>query len=134
LQPKVSRFFVHLETSTFVHLTGGTLHSTPGPNTKHTNDMRASIVVLAAALGLADAAVNGLSPFAALSRRQGEAFDPDEGSGFGDSCADAFGEGSVECVPRSGSTAPLCIEPGIGQTCCDKQCMLTQRLQAQPKY
>jgi hypothetical protein len=80
--------------------------------------MRTSIIVFVAALGLADAAVNVLSPLG-VSKRQDGAFDPDEETAQGDSCVEAFGEGSVECRPPSATQNRLCIEPALGHTCCE---------------
>ncbi|KAK4234199.1 enhancer of mRNA-decapping protein 4 [Achaetomium macrosporum] len=81
--------------------------------------MRASLILFAAALGIADAANNMLSPYGALSKRQGEAFDPDEQTGSGDTCVEAFGPGYIECRPESATENSLCINPDEGQTCCD---------------
>lgn len=96
--------------------------------------MHASLIVLAVALGLADAANNMLSRVGAPNKRQ--AFDPDEETGFGETCADAFGEGYIECVPASDTRPQLCFNPALGDTCCDNLCTLAQRVtfKAQAKF
>ncbi|KAK4149439.1 enhancer of mRNA-decapping protein 4 [Chaetomidium leptoderma] len=78
--------------------------------------MRATLIVVAATLGLVDAASNILIPYGALNKRQ--AFDPDETTGNGANCVEAFGEGYIECVPPTASRNRLCINPDLGETCC----------------
>ncbi|KAK3309284.1 uncharacterized protein B0T15DRAFT_491806 [Chaetomium strumarium] len=80
--------------------------------------MRTFLVVVSAALGLAHAATNMLSPYGAMSKRQGGAFDPDEQTGRGDTCIEAFGPGYIECRPESATENSLCINPDEGQSCC----------------
>jgi hypothetical protein len=84
--------------------------------------MRTSLVVVAAALGLAHATTNMLSPYGAMSKRQ--AFDPDEQTGRGDTCVEAFGPGYIECRPESATETSLCINPDEGQSCCQNLCTL----------
>jgi len=84
--------------------------------------MRKSFILVATALGsgLVDAASNMLTPYGGLNKRQ--AFDPDETTGTGANCVEAFGEGYIECVPATESKPRLCINPGLGETCCDSKC------------
>ncbi|KAK5661828.1 hypothetical protein OQA88_9931 [Cercophora sp. LCS_1] len=78
----------------------------------------ASVLVLAAtALGLVDATNNFLTPYGALGKRQ--AFDPDESTGSGADCVEAFGKGYIECRAPSGTQRRLCINPDLGETCCE---------------
>ena len=55
-----------------------------------------------------------------LRVRQGtdESFKPPTTGGYGDSCADAFGPGHIECADSK-----ICYNPDEGQTCCDAGCM-----------
>lgn len=80
--------------------------------------MRASLQVLLA-LGTAASAVEVLRP-AGVYRRQ--AFDPDEETHVGEQCSD-FGPTFVECRAPDASRPSLCIDPSVGETCCDNQCM-----------
>lgn len=81
----------------------------------------ASVLVLAAtALGLVDATNNFLTPYGALGKRQ--AFDPDESTGSGSDCVEAFGEGYIECRAPTDSERRLCINPDLGETCCEASC------------
>lgn len=83
-----------------------------------------SVFVLAAtALGLVDASNNFLTPYGALGKRQ--AFDPDESTGSGADCVEAFGEGYIECRAPSDTKRRLCINPDLGETCCESACMWT---------
>ncbi|KAF2835683.1 hypothetical protein M501DRAFT_997825 [Patellaria atrata CBS 101060] len=52
-------------------------------------------------------------------RRQ--AFDPDETTQSGANCVDAFGEGYVECRAESALQNRLCINPDLGETCCENE-------------
>lgn len=84
--------------------------------------MRATIFLVAATtLGYVQAqSVRALkNPMANLNRRQ--AFDPEETTGSGANCVEAFGAGYVECVPETATEPRLCINPGRGQTCCNAQ-------------
>jgi len=81
--------------------------------------MRASLVVVAAALGLVDAASDTLTPHRVYNKRQ--AFDPTETSRPGANCVEAFGEGYIECVPATDTTNRLCINPDLGQSCCSNR-------------
>jgi hypothetical protein len=83
--------------------------------------MRTTVLLVAAtALGLADAANRMLTPYGALNKRQ--AFDPEETTGSGANCVEAFGEGYVECVPATDSEPRLCINPDLGEKCCNSLC------------
>ncbi|KAK1753160.1 hypothetical protein QBC47DRAFT_53380 [Echria macrotheca] len=81
--------------------------------------MRTTFILAATALGsgLVDAASNMLTPYGGLNKRQ--AFDPDETTGTGANCVDAFGPGYIECVPATETKPRLCVNPGLGETCCD---------------
>jgi len=81
--------------------------------------MKAAFVLLATALGLAQASDKNkmLVRFDSLGRRQ--AFDPGETTGSGANCVEAFGEGYVECRPASDTKNRLCINPSLGETCCN---------------
>ncbi|GAB1320016.1 Enhancer of mRNA-decapping protein 4 [Madurella fahalii] len=85
--------------------------------------MRASLVVVAAALGLANAANNEPRLFRAPKGLRGlegrQAFDPGEETRPGETCVEAFGEGFIECVPASDTEPSLCINPDLGHTCCN---------------
>ncbi|KAK0750162.1 hypothetical protein B0T18DRAFT_428166 [Schizothecium vesticola] len=59
----------------------------------------------------------GLTSAALLHHRQ--AFDPDETTGRGSNCIEAFGPGYVECVPASDSAPRLCVNPEQGEKCCN---------------
>jgi hypothetical protein len=89
--------------------------------------MLPSIVIVAAALGLANAAnnLNPVSPRWSLNKRQGESFRPGENTGFGETCVEAFGPGFIECRPASATDSMLCINPDLGHTCCSNLCTLT---------
>lgn len=80
--------------------------------------MRASLQ-LVLALGTAASAVEVLRP-AGVYRRQ--AFDPDEETHPAEQCSD-FGPTFVECRAPAASRPRLCIDPSVGETCCDNQCM-----------
>jgi hypothetical protein len=83
--------------------------------------MRTAIFLAAAtALGFAEAANNMLTPYGGVYKRQ--AFDPDETTGSGANCVEAFGEGYIECVPQTATAARLCINPALGETCCSNLC------------
>jgi hypothetical protein len=80
--------------------------------------MRATFfLAAAAALGLVEATSNMLTPYGGVYKRQ--AFDPDETTGSGANCIEAFGEGYIECVPQTDSEPRLCINPDLGETCCN---------------
>jgi len=82
--------------------------------------MRTAFFLAAAtALGFVEATSNMLTPYGGVYKRQ--AFDPDETTGTGANCVEAFGEGYIECVPKSDSKARLCINPDLGETCCDNK-------------
>jgi hypothetical protein len=82
--------------------------------------MRAAFILAAAtALSFVEATNNMLTPYGGVYKRQ--AFDPDETTGSGANCVEAFGEGYIECVPKSESKPRLCINPDLGETCCDNK-------------
>lgn len=81
--------------------------------------MRSTLIVAAVtAVGFAEAASRGLVT-TSLFRRQ--AFDPTESTGTGANCVEAFGSGYVECVPETETDARLCVNPDLGETCCDNK-------------
>ncbi len=82
--------------------------------------MRATLIVVATAVGRINATSNIMTLYRALNKRQ--AFNPGETTGSGESCVEAFGEGYFECVPASDSTDRLCINPNQGETCCNNLC------------
>ncbi|KAK1831035.1 hypothetical protein QBC39DRAFT_352717 [Podospora conica] len=59
----------------------------------------------------------GLTSATLLHHRQ--AFDPEETTGRGSNCIEAFGPGYVECVPASDSAPRLCVNPEQGEKCCN---------------
>lgn len=77
-----------------------------------------SLVFASAALAQLAAMPQKIGP--AVFRRQ--AFNPGETTGSGDNCVDAFGAGYVECRPASDTQDMLCINPSIGETCCENLC------------
>ncbi|KAK0648580.1 hypothetical protein B0T16DRAFT_456047 [Cercophora newfieldiana] len=82
--------------------------------------MRTAFFLAAAtALGFAEAANNMLAPYGGVYKRQ--AFDPDETTGSGANCVEAFGAGYIECVPQTDTAPRLCINPDLGETCCDNK-------------
>ena len=83
-------------------------------------NMRSTLIFAAVtAVGFVDAASRGLVT-TSLFRRQ--AFDPSESTGTGATCVEAFGPGYVECVPETADNLQLCINPNLGETCCDSKC------------
>ena len=62
----------------------------------------------------------GLTSATLLHHRQ--AFDPEETTGAGSNCIEAFGPGYVECVPASASAPRLCVNPDQGEKCCNNLC------------
>lgn len=65
----------------------------------------------------------GLTSATLLHHRQ--AFDPEETTGRGSNCIEAFGAGYVECVPASDSAPRLCVNPEQGEKCCNNLCTPT---------
>ncbi|KKZ63791.1 hypothetical protein EMCG_01895 [[Emmonsia] crescens] len=49
------------------------------------------------------------------ARQGGDSFMPDKTSGSGNTCAEAFGDGYVQC-----GTGKTCFNPTIGQSCCSE--------------
>jgi len=96
------------------------------PHSGTTTKMRTTFFLAAAtALTLAEAANNMLTPYGGIYKRQ--AFDPDETTGSGANCIEAFGEGYIECVPKTDTTPRLCINPALGETCCNNLCMSSRK-------
>lgn len=62
----------------------------------------------------------GLTSATLLHHRQ--AFDPEETTGRGSNCVEAFGAGYIECVPASDSAPRLCVNPEQGEKCCNNLC------------
>ena len=90
--------------------------------------MRASALQTLLAFGsLASAslpsAFRAFKPAAGVHPRQ--AFDPETETRVASDCTD-FGPNYVMCVPGTGTFVdpPLCIDPTIGETCCDRKCTL----------
>jgi len=79
---------------------------------KHT--LALGLVFTSAALGQVASPAQRLG--ASVFKRQ--AFDPDESSGYGENCVDAFGAGYIQCRPESTTRTMLCINPDLGETCC----------------
>ena len=83
--------------------------------------MRLSLFFVATTtLSCVHASSNMLTPYGAINKRQ--AFNPDETTGTGNTCVEAFGPGYVECVPASATKPRLCINPELGEKCCDEKC------------
>ncbi len=94
--------------------------------------MHSRTIILAVAACLAGSALAAdksapvKAPTSVWKRDTGsQAFSPDNETRQGDTCEEAWGQGSRDCGPRENN---LCWNPNEGHSCCEDKCTLSHLL------